>query len=123
MEPKQHQPMIYYGPKRGWFQQIDLVNSVFGENDIVWWKQADPPEQQPGANINEGQCDWGYQGPSGGPVLVVQYTTYLNERYGQFIFPASFLDDGEYQIECTIVNRDNPPVTQSGVWTVTVQKT
>ena len=110
------------GPYRKWYNKEPLLfYNVFLESDIVWWTQSDLayPPPPPGNGINEDLSEWSYTPwEQGDPRLVVQYITYDNRRYAKFIFPASFLNDGAYQITCNIVN--NAGETYLGAWDVTV---
>jgi hypothetical protein len=122
-------PMIN-GPFRGWYGGTRHLTekSEFTESDIVWWTQYDACDSQyppyaPGSGIDEVESSWDYFPKNqGDPDLYVQYQTYLGNRYGKFIFPASFLNNGTYTISCNIVNRLSPPETYQNSWTVTVNK-
>jgi hypothetical protein len=111
------------GPFRGWYggQRHLSIKRDFTESDIVWWRQSDHGDLPgfPGGNIDEVASRWWFD-PVGVPALHVLYQTYLGERYGKFIFPASFLDNGQYVIWCNIVNKNNDVLQRS--WVVNVLK-
>ena len=98
------------GPYRRWYNLEPITSYyLFTESDIVWWTQSNPdfatPPNSPGTGINESLSDWDYAPRGAGdPSLVVEYNTYNNRRYGKFIFPASFLNNGSYTISCSIVD-------------------
>ena len=85
---------IIVGPWRSWRQGRRPLkeDNIFTDCDIVCWTQSDPPEDEPGGGIDEGQSRWWYE-PQGtdDPDLVVQYHTHNNQRHGQFSFPSFFL--------------------------------
>jgi hypothetical protein len=119
------------GPWRGWHEskRKRLENhNTFEGCDSVWWTQSDPGDApgEPGSNINEFNCSWTYEPKSSGDPaeLVVQYITHKknNKRYGQFIFPGFFLEEGSYVISCRIVNKNAPPDEYVDSWEVTVKK-
>ena len=112
------------GPWRGWYVKQHLsVHNIFTENETVWWTHKDPayPQPPPGTyGIDEVQSKWVYQPQGGGPALVLSHTTYNQERYGQFIFPASFLLAGQYVIRCEVFNLAGVKMIPDGSWIVTV---
>ena len=116
------------GPWRKWSHRQKPLNGNDGRrfengSDIVWWTQSDPPEQEPGGGINEDASEWWYTPKQAwDPELVVQYYTHHNQRHGQFIFPAFFLNQGQYQICCKIVSKNGASAPYEDSWDVTVRK-